>query len=242
MLRLLGLMISIGLADSINPATIAPALYLASEENPRRQVAEFTISVFAVSMAAGALVAIGPGQLLRNVVDLDVQRTIRHVVEIVLGVTLIVAAAIIWRSRERLVQRRLPRFRTQAKSGVWLGTTITAVELPTAFPYFAAIAAVAGSGLDVVQQVVLLAVFNLCFVLPLIGILATLQFAGERSERILGTWREFLERRWPQVVAALLFLVGVLALVFGITGLAAQGRGRVGHFFKHIRKMFHLHP
>ena len=31
MLRLIGLMISIGFADSLNPSTIAPAMYLATD-------------------------------------------------------------------------------------------------------------------------------------------------------------------------------------------------------------------
>ncbi len=242
MLRLLGLVVSIGLVDSINPSTIAPALYLATGPNPRRQVAQFTLSVFVVYLAGGALVAIGPGQLLRNLVDLDVQQTIRHVAEIVAGVVLIVSAAVVWRRRGRLSERGVPQASRRGKSGAWLGATITAVELPTAFPYFAAIAAVAGSGLNVVQQFLLLVIFNVCFVLPLIGIIATLTFAGESSERILATWREFLDRRWPQLLAGLLVLVGAVGILFGATGLAAQGTGRVGHFFRHIRKVLHLHP
>ena len=35
MLRLIGLVVSIGLADSLNPTTLAPALYLASGEHAR---------------------------------------------------------------------------------------------------------------------------------------------------------------------------------------------------------------
>ena len=61
-----------------------------------------------------------------------------------------------------------------------LGASITAVELPTAFPYFAAIAAILGAGLGPVRDLVLLLVFNLCFVLPLVAIVATLTFAPDR--------------------------------------------------------------
>ena len=46
MLRLIGIVISIGLADSLNPSTIAPALYLATGERARERVAEFTLAVF----------------------------------------------------------------------------------------------------------------------------------------------------------------------------------------------------
>jgi hypothetical protein len=43
------------------------------------------------------------------------------------------------------------------------------VELRTAFPYFAAIAAIVGSGIGTSRQIALLVLFDVCFVLPLIG-------------------------------------------------------------------------
>src|SRR5437660_1074897 len=48
MLRLIGIVVSIGLADSLNPTTIAPALYLATGERPRERVTLFIIGVFLV--------------------------------------------------------------------------------------------------------------------------------------------------------------------------------------------------
>jgi cytochrome c biogenesis protein CcdA len=244
MLRLLGLMISIGLADSINPTTIAPALYLASAgKRPRRQVTEFTASVFVVYLIGGALIVIGPGQIIRDAVsDVHVQRTIRHVGEIVAGVILVGAAAILWRRRARLVRRGLPQSDPEGRSSALLGAGITAVELPTAFPYFAAIAAILGSSLGALRQLMLLVVFNVCFVLPLIAILLTLMFAGDGAERILARGRGFLERRWPHVIAGLILVIGLLAIAAGVTGLAGQSPSKVGHFFRHIRKVLHLHP
>jgi cytochrome c biogenesis protein CcdA len=238
---LIGLMISIGLADSLNPTTIAPALYLASEKRARTRVLEFTIAVFVVYLAGGALIALGPGQLLRSLVP-HPHRTVRQVGEIVAGVLLIGAAVWIWRSRGRLADRRLPRVDSERRSSAVLGATITAVELPTAFPYFAAIAAVVGSGFNVFQQLGLLILFNVCFVLPLLLILGTLTLAPERSEQVLGRFRNFLERRWPQVLSILIFIVGVAALLLGVTGFVANGRTSSGRFFQRFRRVLHLHP
>jgi len=243
MLRLLGLVISIGLVDSLNPSTIAPALYLAAGPRPRRQVSEFTISVFVVYLAGGALIALGPGQLIRSAIpDVDVQHTVRYVAEIVAGVLLLGGAAILWDRRHRLVARGLPQADPKRKSSLLLGATITAVELPTAFPYFAAIAAIAGSGLGPVRQLGLLVVFNVCFVLPLIGIVATLTFARDHADQILGVGRDFLERRWPHLLALLIVLIGVVAILFGALGLASGVHGRVGGFFRHVRRTLHVHP
>src|SRR5579859_1746933 len=146
MLRLAGLMITIGLADSINPSTIAPALYLASGARARLRVAEFTLSVFLVYLFGGVLIALGPGQLLRAVLPHPDYED-RAVAEIVAGVVLLIASVLMWRRRVRLQARGLTIPTAKRKSSILMGATITAVELPTAFPYFAAIAAVVGSKL-----------------------------------------------------------------------------------------------
>lgn len=242
MLRLLVLVVSIGLADSVNPTTIAPALYLASGDRPRTRVAEFTLSVFLVYLAGGTLIALGPGQLIRDALpDLDVVHTVRYIGEIVAGVLLLVGAALIWRRRHRMIERGMPGSSPQRKSSILLGATITVVELPTAFPYFAAIAAILGSGLGTAREFLLLLLFNLCFVLPLVGILLTLLLAGDHADRRLTRGREFLERRWPHLLVFLIGLVGLVALFFGATGLAAGIHGKVGRFFRHVRPRLHLH-
>jgi hypothetical protein len=64
MLRLMIVVASIGLADSLNPTTIAPALYLATGEHARKQVAEFTVGVFLVYLIGGLIIDFGPGHLL----------------------------------------------------------------------------------------------------------------------------------------------------------------------------------
>ena len=93
--------------------------------------------------------------------------------EIVAGGAMLAAAAVLWGYRKRLVRRpRRLRSTPRGRSSAILGATITAVELPTAFPYFAAIAALVGANLSVVRIVFLLVIFNVCFVLPLLGILA----------------------------------------------------------------------
>jgi cytochrome c biogenesis protein CcdA len=239
MLRLVGLVVSIALADSLNPTTIAPALYLATGgERSRAQVAEFTFGVFAVYLLGGAIIALGPGQLILSLVP-NPSVDARHIIETVAGAALLIAAAWLWRHRKRLCQQKLPTPSEEGRSSVILGATITAVELPTAFPYFAAIAAIVGSGLGPARQLVLLLLFNVCFVLPLLGILATVTFGGERAERLLTIGRNFLQRYWPIVLAVLLFLAGLFIILLGITGLAQSGHSRFSRFIRHFRHLLH---
>ncbi|MGH2882371.1 MAG: GAP family protein, partial [Solirubrobacteraceae bacterium] len=102
-----------------------------------------------------------------------------------------------------------------------LGASITAVELPTAFPYFAAIAAIVGSGHGPARDLVLLLLFNVCFVTPLLGILAVLTFKGEQADQLLAQARGFLQRHWPAVLAGLALLAGLFVVALGLTGLAS---------------------
>jgi cytochrome c biogenesis protein CcdA len=241
MLRLIGVVVSIGLADSLNPSTIAPALYLAAGDRPQERVTEFTVGVFAVYFLGGVVIALGPGQLLLSLVPHPGPH-VRHGLEVAAGVALLAGSAYLWRHRERLGERKVPEFDPHGRSSWVLGATITAVELPTAFPYFAAIAAVVGSGLGPIRQLVLLLLFNVCFVLPLLGIIATLTLGGDHAQSMLATGRNFLERHWPQVLAIVGLVAGSFVVLLGATGFAAAGHGRFNRFIRHLRGTLRLHP
>ena len=149
---------------------------------------------------------------------------------------MLIAAAVLWRRRSTLARRELPSSPEQRRSAFLLGLTISAVELPTAFPYFAVIAAVVGSGLDPVRQLILLGLYNVAFVLPLILMIVTLTVAPGHAERILRRVRDFLQRRWPVLLAGLALLAGTFVTVIGITGLTGRGHGTVGQLSRKLRR------
>jgi len=238
MLRLIGLVVSIGIADSLNPSTIAPALYLATGRRARGELVRFTAAVFAVYLGGGAAIALGPGQLLLSLIP-SPDRHARFLIELLAGVAMLTAAAFLWRYRDRLADREIPASSPSTRSSAILGATITAVELPTAFPYFAAIAAIVGSGLDPARQLVLLLLFNVCFVLPLLGMIGTLTFAGDNAQRMLVGGRRRLEAHWPAVLALLALLAGLFVTLLGVTGLAGLTHGHVGGFARRLRRLLH---
>jgi cytochrome c biogenesis protein CcdA len=218
--QLVVLVVSIGLADSLNPGTVAPALFLATTARPRLQVSAFAAGVLAVNMVGGALIALGPGQLLLSVLPRP-HPTAKHVIEAVAGAALLVAAAVVLAKRKRLRERKLTPRASGKRSGFILGAAITAVELPTALPYFAAIAAIVGSDAHVVGQLVLLALFNLAFLAPVWAILAVLWIARGHAEPLLARLGDRVERHWPAMLGVLLAAVGAVALGFGVAGLVS---------------------
>lgn len=229
MLRLIGLVVSIGLADSVNPTTIGPALYLAAGERGRGRVAAFTLAVFIVYLLGGAAIALGPGQLVLSAVHPG--RLATHILEIAAGAAMLALAGVLWWHRHRLSRHEPPTTNPDGRSSAILGATITAVELPTAFPYFAAVAAIVGSGFDTTRQLVLLVMFNVCFVLPLIGIVVLLAVAGDGAAAILFRARARMQARWPAVLAGLALLAGVFVVLLGVTGLSAHSG--VSKFIRH---------
>ena len=238
MLRLFGIVISIGLADSMNPSTIAPGLYLALGERARSSLIQFTLAVFAVNFVGGAVIALGPGQVILHLVP-HPHATARYILETIAGVVMLIAAAVLWLKRKSLRQRELPSPSAEGKSAILLGLTISAIELPTAFPYFAAIAAIIGSGLGTVRQLIALALYNVSFVLPLILMIVLLGVAGEKAKTMIEAARDWLQRWWPTVAAVLALVAGVFVTLLGVTGLALGHHNTVGSLSRRFRRALH---
>src|SRR5262249_60716307 len=129
-------------ADSLNPSTVGPALYLATVKKPVWRVTQFTIGVFGVNFAAGLVLTIGPGRLLLGLVP-HPQGTVRHLIELVAGVALLVLAVAVWLGRRSLARRELPGGGAGGGSALVAGASIAAVGLPTAAAHLPAIGATA---------------------------------------------------------------------------------------------------
>jgi cytochrome c biogenesis protein CcdA len=213
------LVASIGAADSLNPSTIGPALVFATGRRPVRALASFIAGVFLVSFAAGVLVILGPGQLLIDSLP-EPSAHAKNVVEVVAGALLLLLAAVLW-ARRGGVSGRIAGSRSEEtdRSAFLLGAGIIAVELPTAFPYFAALANIVAAHVSLGAGIALVALFNLAFVSPLLAILAVRALAGERAAAVLERAGDWFDRRAGAILALLLGAVGAGVLIVGAAGL-----------------------
>ncbi len=216
-LALLGVVVSVAFADSINPSTLGPALYLAAFRDGGRGVLAFTLGVLAVSTAAGIALVLGPGRLL--LAHHPTPHT-EHLVELVAGLALVGVAAVLWRARGRLHAHVAEREELVRRHAVLVGAGIMAVELPTALPYFAVIVAVAGSGRPVATQLALIMLFNLVFVAPLFAVFLVRQLAGTRGRSWLERRREAIDRHAGVAVAIVVLVIALILVAVGSTGLA----------------------
>ena len=108
MLRLIGIVISIGLADSLNPTTLAPALYMAAGRAPApHSRAVHGRRVRRLPAWAAPLIALGPGELVLALVPKPDQTT-RQILEVVAGAVLLAVGALLWRHRGRSARSSCP--------------------------------------------------------------------------------------------------------------------------------------
>ena len=221
MTRLLILVLSIAIADSANPATVGPALYFATVERPLRRVSEFAAAFLMVNLVVGILIVAGPGELLLGAVPKP-GGTARDIIELVVGVALIALGAglIVGRDRAGRLAAAEPNLGSR---GAWsLGAAIAAAELPTAVPYFATLAAIIGSGVSLANELLLVAIFNVVFILPVLAMIAVLALAGERAAPHLRRAGDWLRGRAPLIFATLALIAGAVLTALGITGLATS--------------------
>lgn len=208
---------ALGVVDSINPVTILVALYLGSGPDPMRRLGGFIAGVFTVYLAGGLALAFGPGELLRGALaGVDIPGA--DAAALVAGTGLLFVAVALWTRRKRLAAVGLPDGLTRPGSVLALGAIVTALDLPTAFPYFGAIAVIVSAQVPAGAELLLLGIFNVLYVLPL-GLLLVAHLAlGARCHAQLARARTAVER-----VAGPLLAAGAAA-----AGAALVARGAGG--------------
>jgi cytochrome c biogenesis protein CcdA len=205
----------IAIVDSLNPGTIGPALVLATSPHPLRGILAFAGGFFAVNVAGGILLALGPGHWLFSLLP-HPSDGLKDWGAIVAGVVLLVAAAVLRRRRTK-VESGAPE-RRRSGSAPLLGAGLAAVELPTAFPYFAALAAINAAHLSLAREVTLIVLFNVLFLAPVIVIALLVAFFPSAWERFIEPVRRWMSAHWPRALAAVLAAGGVALIAIGANG------------------------
>jgi cytochrome c biogenesis protein CcdA len=213
------LVVSVALVDSLNPGTIVPALYLATGPRAVRAVLGFTAGYFAVNVLAGAA-ALVLGHKIAGHVPHPSQAHL-HDGEVVAGLLALVASAVLWRRRHGVeeavasVETRITRVAPVA------GATIAAAELPTALPYFAVIAALAGSDQPMAGLIGLVVLFNMIFLAPVVAIALLRALAGPRAVDLLTQARRLVLRHAGTLAALVVLVLGIVLVVLGVVGMAS---------------------
>ena len=213
--------VAIALPDCINPTLIGGELFAAMGSRPRRRTAAFTLGALTVTLVFGLALALGLGDLLLSLVPKP-GATVKYALITAAGSVLVLGGAVLWIRRGALASSEpdANRRRWQGSPGV-IGAGLAGVELLTAFPYFAAIALIVGSGVSLAGKLFLLLLYCVVYALPLIAIAVVFVVMGERAERVLRPVGDWLLTNWPVIVAPLTAIIGLAVLAFGIVQLSS---------------------
>ncbi len=128
----------------------------------------------------------------------------------------------IWIRRKALTASKPGNDRSEGHgSAPLIGAGLAGIELLTAFPYFAAIALIVGSGVSIGGKLTLLVLYCVIYTLPLIAIAVAFAVLGDRAERTLRPTGNWLLSHWPIIVAPLTATFGIAVLAFGIVQLSS---------------------
>jgi cytochrome c biogenesis protein CcdA len=212
------LIAGMGLVDSLNPATIAVGVVLGTTERPLLRLSGYAAGIFAVYFVGGLVLTLGPSELIRTATS--------HPEGIGFDIALVVVGLVAfgfaaWVFVHRRDAAKVPDVKMRPGSALALGAGMTAVDLPTAFPYFAAVVAIIGEDLAAPVEIALLVLFNVMYIAPIVLIAVVAVALGERAERPLLRIRAFVTRWSPVLLVVLSVAVGVVALVSGVKGLVS---------------------
>jgi cytochrome c biogenesis protein CcdA len=217
MLGLTLLVASVALADSINPSTVIPALWLARGRRAR-VMASYTAGVFSVYLAGGLVLLLGPGQLLISSLH-HIHGPLEHALQAAGGILALAFGLVSWRSRAEPASSRRPgRLRTPL-GAFGLGAGIMALELPTAFMYFGAISAVLAAHPPAPAEIVLLIAYNAVFVAPLVAFVLIRRYAGASADRWLTADNVRMRYVGQVALAGVAGIFGIALMAIGMNGL-----------------------
>ena len=182
-----------------------------------RAILGFTAGAFAVNLVGG-IVLLGVGARIAELAP-HPRPDLLHWGEIVVGVAAIVGAGVLWRRRGQLRERFARAELVAHRFAPLAGATVAAVELPTAVPYFAVIAALSASDQPPAVQILLIVVFNVIFLAPVLAIALARAFAGPRAEAVLARIRALVLHHSGAAAAWLSLALGVALVVLGLVGL-----------------------
>jgi hypothetical protein len=212
------LVLSVAAIDSLNPSTIAPAAVLALGERSALRVGLFTAGVFLISTAGGLLLLFVVGRSFVSRIAHPSPHT-EHLLELAVGIALLFVAGVLWVLRDRLRAHLGRAPAVGGRSALLLGAGIMAIELPTAFPYFAAILATLGAVHGAVRETVFIVLYNIVFVAPLLALTVLVAVTGSRYRDRIARVSTLIATYGPDLLPAGVAVIGGALVVVGIHGL-----------------------
>ena len=212
-------LLALALVDSINPSAIVVTLYLLSRERVLAQVVVYVTAIFLTYLTLGVMMMSGIEALLQSLWTTGGGR-LGLIAQGLVGLAMLVYAI-----RAPTTATSAPRAEPSASTYTalaLLGVTVTAMELPTAVPYFGAIAVLTAADLPMARWLPLLVIYNAIFVLPPVLLLGGHIVFGRRLDAQYADLRERLQAGARETMLWIFGLVGGGLLVSSVAEYIAR--------------------
>jgi len=210
---------ALALVDSINPSAIVVTLYLLSRGRAPTQVCVYVAAIFLTYLTLGMMMMSGMDALLRTLGTVGSSR-LGFIVQGLIGLAMLLYAI-----QAPATAKSAPRVEPGASSYAalaLLGVTVTTMELPTAVPYFGAIALLTTADLLMAQWLPLLVVYNAIFVAPPVLLLIGHIVFGKRLGARYADLRNRLQAGARETMLWIFGLVGGGLLVSSVVEYVAR--------------------
>jgi cytochrome c biogenesis protein CcdA len=211
--------LALALVDSINPSAIVVTLYLLSRGRAPAQVVVYILAIFLTYLTLGTLMMFGLEAVLPSLRTLDSSR-LGLIVQGLIGLALLVYAI-----RAPSATGQGPRVEPSASSYLALmvlGVVVTTMELPTAIPYFGAIALLTTADLPMARWLPLLVLYNTIFVLPPVLLLVGHIAYGRRLDARYARLKERLQAGARETMLWIFGLIGGALLATSMAEYVAR--------------------
>jgi cytochrome c biogenesis protein CcdA len=207
--------LALAAGDSVNPASITGAIYLAGSGQAAR-LRIFILGVYSTYLLFGLALTLGPAAALRSAIA-GTSTIFEPMVEVAVGGLLVGIGIRACRQRHSTRAQTAQVAPPHTRSGLALGVAATLADLPTAGPLLIAITLLAGANVNVWAQAAALGLYNVVYVSPLLAVAFAHALSARSAGATTGRRRGLLAR--THAVAALCLAVGAVIGCEGITAL-----------------------
>ncbi|MFN5515397.1 MAG: GAP family protein [Cyanobacteriota bacterium] len=219
-MSLLGYLVAIAAIDSLNPTATALQIYLLTTPNPIGRSISFITGIFLAYWTVGLLATLGLARLIQSV--FETYSEWMSLIQCILGIALLYVGWTLNLSSNAHQPLKNKPNSLQPIQIFFLGMSVTFLEAPTAFPYLAAIERIAQAKLSFSDLAGFLSIYNLVFVMPLVGLLGIYIAFQSRSTEILTQINQVIRTWSPKILRILLLVTGTFLLVNGITSILGR--------------------
>ena len=212
---------ALALLDSLNPVTIAGAVFLLLTPRPVPRTLSFVAGAGLAYFAGGVLLYLGLGAVFVRVLDYLSGPWV-HVLLVVLGAVMVAVG--VWMQRRKPKEGSGRTFKNLHPAATFLiGASVTGSDLPTAFPLIVAVERMTSARLEIPAALAALALYVLVYAVPLLLLLSGYLLLRGRSTAFLQTAERTMKRWSRPVTIGTLYLLGAL-LMLNSGGYVAFGQ------------------